>query len=974
MQRNQGNSVLGAALMLLALLLMPGTPGHAQERAHPLRVTYDSLPGEWTGHRDGLGGTAILMFEGGRPMDRDGAFIEVFDQGVGSIPASLAEFRQYDFDDTLDWQYEPFEVSGYRGYVARGQRGHRGATVYYIQVGSHRVMLLADLRGPNQSKWRQEADLVISRLRFCCAPPVAAPPATGLRPCRAVIHLPVDLQPGQVLSPSYTITDANGGPPVGEVQVRLRINGGWTNSVIWDGNEAVVELQASCHGFPLSVTAIMPAYGTPPPGDVPDVLPSPQEWLDRELLPLLTAMAAGLDAIPPMGSIGDLPGPADMTQALVGVLAPGLVAILIGLLGGHAPAPPGSPTTGGGPAEGPRSGPNDQENGPPPPRSAAETAAGLAPSRRPLTVIGGLQLPDFPEFPPDPGIAGGTPLLEPTGRDTMAERIQDTVEAFTENPYVIETSRTILDVSGAVKDGVVGFTEGVISIPGAILEGYNQIRLDVTELIQDYRSGRSSFGDMGSLWVAKETLGSIWRTLGREILPIEELSSFWDEHASSEEKLWAIPAIAVKCARLLMIAKFIGKDYTTASVPGTEKLPSLIPSAKLKHELAREAARQSARVGELKQQIQSLQSGKAGLKPGKLRSALRSAQEELARATSEEAATNAVIQALNKGGLEAQQAYESYMAKSKASAQGIANDVASTGAVPEAKVLEAMRNPAEMRTLKEASQSVQRAFNQTQTKIYSATNKDVVDYLQTKSPGVKYRPGGVRTPGQSSLINTDNDAIFQKWIPQKGGGGYWKEVPASEWEAAYNKSFAGHSGYSLEQAKKLFPGKKWEGMTRAQQHKAWAEGHGQACMDVKHPEALQAFSSEKTVMKPGMRAGGKSSIARGARPTDPEQLKLGYKYKTTHGWEQGKGSFVVETEAMEQGVKMGKLAKKLAHDSYRRTGHVPRMSDMLRKGEAVVNKRDLCPLVRDSALKELGFRGGYEEYMDKLSTWMGSLP
>lgn len=646
MQRNQGNSVLGAALMLLALLLMPG---HAQERAHPLRVTYDSLPGEWTGHRDGLGGTAILMFKGGRPMDRDGAFIEVFDQGVGSIPGSLAEFRQYDFDDTLDWQYEPFEVSGYRGYVARGQRGHRGAAVYFLQVGPHRVMLLADLRGPDQSKWRQEADLVINRLRFCCAPPVAGPPAPGLRPCRAIIHLPVDLQPGQVLSPSYTITDADGGPPVGEVQVRLRINGVWTNSVIWDGNEAVVELQASCHGFPLSVTAIMPAHGTRPPGDVPDVLPSPQEWLDRKLLPLLTAMAAGLDAIPPMGSIGDLPGPADMTQTLVGVLAPGLVTILIGLLGGRAHAPPGSPTTGGGPAQGPRSGPNDQEYGPPPPRSAAETAAGLAPSRRPLTVIGGLQLPDFPEFPPDPGIAGGTPLLDP-GAETLADKLMNAVGYVVENPYVQATGQTIADAGTALKDGVGGFLQGLAMIPqgivstiGSILSGYVEIGRLGREIYNDISSGRSIIGGRSVLGVGLDTMrrswDDLWSSVGREMLPIEELKSLFDRNASLEERLWAFPAAVVKGARLLMLPALRG--VAASPVPGLGKVPSLIPSVRTAQSLEQLASMQHARAAAAERKLGEIRADRS-IRPGKQRSLTRPLEASLTEARNAEATIRGV--------------------------------------------------------------------------------------------------------------------------------------------------------------------------------------------------------------------------------------------------------------------------------------------------------------------------------------------
>jgi hypothetical protein len=36
--------------------------------------------------------------------------------------------------------------------------------------------------------------------------------------------------------------------------------------------------------------------------------------------------------------------------------------------------------------------------------------------------------------------------------------------------------------------------------------------------------------------------------------------------------------------------------------------------------------------------------------------------------------------------------------------------------------------------------------------------------------------------------------------------------------------------------------------------------------------------------------------------------------------------------------------------------------------------RNLAPAVRDKALQNLGFRGGYEEFMQKLSGWTGALP
>jgi hypothetical protein len=148
------------------------------------------------------------------------------------------------------------------------------------------------------------------------------------RPCKAAIHLPSNLKPGEVLSPSYTITDLDGSAPKGEIYPVLYINGVQAHSVIWDGNEARIELQVSCQGQALSVTAIMPAYGSPPP-------------------PAGTIPSDGFDSVPPYDSspagFSKIPPPENAGQAMAGLIIPGIISVILGILGqsGAAVAPSG---------------------------------------------------------------------------------------------------------------------------------------------------------------------------------------------------------------------------------------------------------------------------------------------------------------------------------------------------------------------------------------------------------------------------------------------------------------------------------------------------------------------------------------------------------------------------------------------------------------------------------------------------------
>ena len=604
-----------------------------------LQVTVGPLPSGWTTHDTSrLGEGRVLELVAGEYFTEGTAQIRIVAKPLdvyartrqrvnAGIPpessdkpvegSSVVNFRASEVDfqgfPALRYQFEMPAVPPITFYVATFTEG------FLVQTDNHNILVESSFTGPDMEKWRGEIPQVLAALRFDEAPVAPGPEEAG-EPILAIIHLPTDLKPGDVLSPSYTISAADGGPLSEPVWPTLYINGQAAHSVIWDGSRTTVELRVTYQGRPKVVSAVLPAYGE---------------------------VAAG--PVPGLGGIGDLPGPADMTQALVGVLAPGLVAILIGLLGGLAPAPPGSPMTGGGPAEGPRSGPDDKENTPPPPRSAAELAAGLAPSRRPLTVIGGLQLPDFPEFPPDAGIAGGTPLLDP-GAETLADKLMNAVGYVVENPYVQATGQTIADAGTALKDGVGGFLQGLAMIPqgivstiGNILSGYVEIGRLGREIYNDVSSGRSIIGGRSIVGVGLDTLrrswDDLWSSVGREMLPVEELKSLFDRNASLEERLWAFPAAVVKGARLLMLPALRG--VAASPVPGLGKVPSLIPSVRTAQSLEQLASMQHARTAAAEKKLAEIRADRS-IRPGKQRSLTRPLEASLTEARNAEATIRGV--------------------------------------------------------------------------------------------------------------------------------------------------------------------------------------------------------------------------------------------------------------------------------------------------------------------------------------------
>ncbi len=594
-------------------------------------------------------------------------------------------------------------------------------------------------------------------------------------------------------------------------------------------------------------------------------------------------IAPGTGGTTGTGGGSKIPGPGSWGQWAAGTAAAGVIATGLGLIG---------------------------------------TAFGGAPATTQAT---GLPSGTIPWATPEPAVAGGT--VDPF----------DTTRYPHQPANILEDAQgavplTLRDTGVALKDGVCGFAKGLfIHLPLTALKGFVEIGRLTYDVYADWADTTRVFGnrptnaliadaakrppsligDLTDPSVAWDTLKSTSRSAGKELLPIDEVNSFFDPNASLEEQLWAIPSAVVKVTNLILLSP----KLSTAPVPGLPKDLTLIKSSTPAYK-AMEAAQKGAAPG-------------------------------------------------------VQTEYDAYKAAGDFKAKDITKTVEKGGELTQEQVLDSMSDPATMRVIKKAPEAVQREFNLHQTReVYNPVYDDVTSFMKNKQPGGTFRMGSVRTPGQKSLTNTDNDAILQELVKTKDGMPYWKEVPAKEWESAYYESFSKRTGFDLDKAQVRFPEKNWKGMSLEEQQKTWTEAHGQECMDVKNPEAAQAFSDQPTVMDPKWQPGGKSPVADG-RMVDAQGLGMMEEYKVLKGWKEG--TLKAQTEAMEQGGKLCTLSKKLTNQYMQRTGKNVRIPEEFKAGEQILNMRNVSPKIRDAALKELGFKGGYEDFMKKLSSWTGGL-
>lgn len=235
-------------------------------------------------------------------------------QDTGGNPASLCWM----------WSYPTHRVLACAWWDGDVDRATASARVRPIAEALHRGMIAAGLAAAG-----------------------AAEPTAASRQFQAIIEWP-SIQPGDWLTPTVRFVDQHGQPPRDAQSIVWRIGGRETPSIIWDGNETLIELQASVEHQALVATRTVPAWGA-----VVDVVTDAAPAADTTAMD--TATAPVLAPLP--GPLGWLPLPESWTQGLIAVLAPAALVWLGSLFGAGATAPVRAPSGAGKqpPASEPRS-------------------------------------------------------------------------------------------------------------------------------------------------------------------------------------------------------------------------------------------------------------------------------------------------------------------------------------------------------------------------------------------------------------------------------------------------------------------------------------------------------------------------------------------------------------------------------------------------------------------------------------------
>jgi|GEM_PF-3861503 len=185
--------------------------------------------------------------------------------------------------------------------------------------------------------------------------------------CTARINLPSGLKPGDTLSLSAAVASADSRPINGPVQMVWSINGQEGSSAVWDGQAAAIGLQLSCQGHAYQLSASVPAYvaptATPLPKPGAPLAPIGQQPLGGAQPPTKPGAPTGPLNTPADGLTGvnNVPGPANLGEALIGLLIPagvGAIGSVIATIAsgvsaiGGALSPEGGTTSGEGDKEG----------------------------------------------------------------------------------------------------------------------------------------------------------------------------------------------------------------------------------------------------------------------------------------------------------------------------------------------------------------------------------------------------------------------------------------------------------------------------------------------------------------------------------------------------------------------------------------------------------------------------------------------
>lgn len=322
-------------LLLLPLLLA------AQElpQARSARVYWEPLPAGWKAWY--VAGADSQPIVGEAAELRAGRHI-VLNSGAADIGRIVIEIRLSDRDiRSLDRFAAEFAGHGLASVYRYAETRLAGVDAFHAAPDAalkryQDWLLLLDLPGgrpwiamqatcahsPGKPGYEECERRAAEQARILAGLSFDRPPPTGWR---ARIEVPSDLKPGDELFPVAVIVDDEGRAPAGEVTLIWRFGGREGKSIVWDGQPLAIELDASVDGRGLAASLQLPRWDptAPPPPPAPPA-------------PLPPA------AVPGLNGAGELPGPRNAAEGLVGTFGPAALGLLGALLSGLL-APPGQP-------------------------------------------------------------------------------------------------------------------------------------------------------------------------------------------------------------------------------------------------------------------------------------------------------------------------------------------------------------------------------------------------------------------------------------------------------------------------------------------------------------------------------------------------------------------------------------------------------------------------------------------------------
>ena len=449
----------------------------------------------------------------------------------------------------------------------------------------------------------------------------------------------------------------------------LSVSGGESKSASWPPKGTDGRISGQTVNFPFNLEVTIPPAPSPEAGLFPTAAPSPGASpepyatvsfsisskncndygvcggpaVDGTFDVFLGGSGGANGGTPGLGGVGTLPGPANGTQGLVGMLGPGLLGLLggalLGGLGGGATAPvvPGGPAGAGGTGGKAPGGSPGGSNADAATRAARDeltrlwNRANVTKNRALSDAVTRAISEAFDangNLIPEKWAALRQEIRASAGYDrTVLDRLYALPDEVRAPIDALKAgAATVVDTAGAIGDGVVPFVKGVgsgisaaghglmdigdaIRHPKMFARGLDDTMRNVVreaadaegkEFTQALRDGNyldalsaqiRGTGKIGASLAG--TAGSKAWGFAREMLPVDEVESFFDPNASLDERLWAVPAAFSKMAGLLA-----GTETGLKPVPGISPNTTFIPSAApgWAAEQAARAAEQAARA------------------------------------------------------------------------------------------------------------------------------------------------------------------------------------------------------------------------------------------------------------------------------------------------------------------------------------------------------------------------------------------